>query len=368
MDDFYAAVSQMRDGNPHRSWEDIGAHFNMTAEAVRNRFRRLRKKNGGIAAELPANTDKPNDVYYSPEAAQVFFTNKKRVENINWRELIGLAQTAQDINLRLSDEQEIGEVTIPTDQPIAIMHGGDWHLGDVGVDYATWVDDMQFLLETPNLYYIDHGDNIQNMRVFKDLAGVLNQVLSPMQQGQLFRSIVDELSVKNKLLAKVRGNHDYEFDERIFGEALQKYLLDRVDAPMFNNKGLLKLKVGKELYTFLLFHKSKFRSFMRATHSNYREMQLSFPADIIAGAHDHAPAIEHLWHYTLAREAGYDFGGETLLIKIGSYQGGSGYGWRYFHNGAICTPTVVLYPHEHKKVVFTNPRDAIVFVNAIAKE
>jgi len=365
MDDFYAAVWKMRNGNPRKTWEDIGDYFGETAEAVRCRFKRQRKTNDG-GEEAPASIDKVDDVYYSADAAQVFFPNKKRVENVNWRELISLAQTSQDINLRLSDEQEIGEATIITDQPVAVMHGGDWHLGDTGSDYGTWVNDMTYLLETPNLYYIDHGDNTQNMRVFKDLAGVLNQVLSPMQQGQLFRSIVDELTDKNKLLAKVRGNHDLEFDERIFGEALQKYLLNRADAPMFNNKGLLKLTVGEQLYTFLLFHKSKFRSYARATHGNYRELQLSFPADVVAGAHDHAPAIEIIQYYTLAREAGYDFGGETFLIKIGSYQEG-GYGWRYFHNGGICTPTVVLYPHEHKKVVFTNPRDAVVFANAAAK-
>jgi hypothetical protein len=76
------------------------------------------------------------------------------------------------------------------------------------------------------------------------------------------------------------GNHDVEFDERIFGQALQYYLLQNMKAPRFQNRGLLNLGVGNEIYTLYLFHKSRFRSVFRPAHGAYREYQFGYPADV----------------------------------------------------------------------------------------
>jgi len=48
--------------------------------------------------------------------------------------------------------------------------------------------------------------------------------------------------------------------------------------------------------------------------------------------HDHEPGHLCLRQFPLAREAGMGFGGETYLIKCGTYQD-SEFGWRYFGNG-----------------------------------
>ena len=96
-----------------------------------------------------------------------------------------------------------------------------------------------------------------------------------------------------------------------------------------------------------------------------REYQLSYPADVVVGGHDHQPALEHHYHYTLAQEAGMGFGGETLLIKVGTYQD-SDFGWRYFHNGGFQPNyTVVFYPDRKKMVPFTNMYDAVAFMKSI---
>jgi predicted phosphodiesterase len=208
------------------------------------------------------------------------------------------------------------------------------------------------------------GDDRQNMRNFRNLSAVLNQVLSPKQQAHMLRGVVEELTANDKLLAKVGGNHDEEFDQRIFGEALQGYLLEKMKAPRFKNRGLVYLTVGEIEYTILLFHKSRFKSFLRRTHGAMREHQLSFPADIVMGGHDHEPGMEHLHHYTLAEQAGEVFGGETLFIKVGTYQD-SEYGWRYFHSGGFAANyTTVLFPHEKKMQCFTNPRDAMRYADS----
>lgn len=296
--------------------------------------------------------------------AAVVFHDKKQREDVDWREFLDLAETNRELNGRIDDTQKIAEITIETDRPFCLMHTGDWHLGDQYTDHTEWGKDIEFVLETPNLGMIDLGDDRQNMRVFRVLSAVLGQVLSPTQQALMLRSVVKELTRESKLIAKVGGNHDEEFDQSIFGESLQSYLLENMKAPRFRNRGLLKLTVGSELYTVLIFHKSRFKSFLRRAHGAMREHQLSYPADIIAGGHDHSPGMENYWHYNLAREAGMGFGGEVILIKTGTYQD-SDYGWKYYHDGGFpINYTVVLFPDRHKKVVFSNPRDAVRYANS----
>lgn len=245
------------------------------------------------------------------------------------------------------------------------MFTGDWHLGDRATNHKQWMEDIEFILKTPDLFMVDLGDSIQNMRSFKVLAAVLDQALPPRIQAAMLREVVDALTDKGKLLAKVGGNHDEEFDERIFGQALQGYLLEKMQCPYFRNRGLIKLTLGGEMYTILAFHKSRFSSFLRGAHGAFREFQLSYPADIVAGGHNHQPAFEMMDAYTLAKEAGMPFGGESYLIKVGTYQDGD-YGWKYFHNGGKPQNiTAVLRPDIHQVRVFPTPQDAVIYMDGL---
>jgi len=296
--------------------------------------------------------------------ASLVFVDTKKAENPNWREFADLAETNQQIEKRTASTQRIATVKIETQRPIAIMFTSDWHLGDRHTDHLSWRKDIEFLLETPRLYMIDLGDDRQNARRFRVLANVLNQVLSPKQQALMMRDLIDEITREDKLLAKIGGNHDEEWDERLFGEAMQRYLCEKMKAPRFRNRGLIKLTVGETLYTLLVFHKTRFRSFLRRTHGAWREYELSYPADIVAGGHDHEPGLEHYHHYRLAAEAGMGFGGETYLVKTGTYQD-SDYGWKYFHNGGFpANYTVILWPDQKKMQFFSDPKDAVQFMNS----
>jgi hypothetical protein len=335
------------------TWTEIGEALGFTRDAVRSRYRRHMKQGG-------ATVTREKD---SEEDARLIFDDRKIPEDINWRELFDLAEQSQDINERLSDTQRVATVHIKTNRPIALVHTGDWHLGDGATDHRLWKRDIEFILGNKDVYMSVYGDSYQNARNFKVLSAVLGQVLSPAQQIAMIRNIVNELEEKQKLVAWLGGNHDIDFDERILGESVQKYFLNTMSAPRLINRGLLKLYVGDQLYTILMFHKSRFRSFMRATHGNYREYQLSYPADIVAGAHDHQPSMECIEHYSLARESGDSFGGEVWLIKVGTYPD-SEYGWRFFHNGGPANPTTVLFPDRRKVVGFRRSEDAVRFMNA----
>lgn len=357
-DSTLTSIIDMREQDPPTTWAEIGEILQITPEAARGRYRTY-KKNLRLGKIDDEEYDKDDE---SELNQYVEFLDKKHAEDIDWRELLDLASTASDVNKRMADSQRTATIRIHTDRPVAVLYTGDWHLGDSLVRYDQWLSDMQIVLSTDGLYMVDMGDDYQNMRQFKNLASVLNQVLSPKQQVALMKSLISELTDKGKLLAKIGGNHDEEFDQRIFGEALQSYLYRNTDAPVFPNKGLVKLKVGEQEYTNLLFHKSRFRSILRPAHGAFREWQLSYPAEVVVGAHDHTPAFESWWGYSLAEQTGASFGGEVFLMKIGTYQD-SDFGWRYFHNGGFpLTQTIIYYPDEHKKLYFADVRDAIKFL------
>lgn len=350
-------IDQLKAQKPNISWNEIAKLLGeMNGEQVRSKYRRA-KKNPDHSPHTP--TSEP----HAYEQEMVEFLDKKHKLSTPWQDLLNLAVTGQVINDQLDDTQRTADIHIHTQKPIAVVFTGDWHLGDTATDHVRWAADIRTILEHERVFMIDVGDDRQNARNFRSLSVVLSQVLSPKQQAQLLRSIVDELTDKHKLLAKVDGNHDVEWDQRLFGEALQGYLLEKMDAPRFPNKGLLKLTVGQETYTILLFHKSRFSSFMRNTHGAYREYQLGFPADVVAGGHDHVPGFELINSYQMAREAGLPFGGMTYLIKCGTYQD-SEYGWKYFHNGGRpVNITVIFWPDQHRMQVFFNTEDALQFLD-----
>ena len=346
------------------SWAALGRALGMPwttlREACKRRFGIDRTKDLGRLGNLLEF----EQIEELREAALIF-VDKKQKDDVDWREFAEMAQSSKAFQERLDISQRTARININITRPIALMFSGDWHLGDRYVDYDTWVSDIDFLLSHDNLYLVDVGDDRQNLRVFRHLAAVLRQVLSPQQQAHMLRSVIEELTAKDKLLAKVGGNHDQEFDQRIFGEALQSYLLESMKAPFFPNRGLVFLTVGEIEYSLLLFHKSRYRSFLRRTHGAMREHQLSYPADIVAGGHDHQPGMEHLYHYSLAAQEDKGFGGETIYIKVGTYQD-SDYGWRYFSNGGIVANyTVVLFPDKKKMLPFTSPQDAVAYMEKI---
>ncbi len=296
----------------------------------------------------------------NPDSTWAELAKRKKLE---WRNLAKLAIDTQEVKGDLSDTQTDAEVTIPGNQPIIVTFQGDWHLGHAAIDYKQWLKDITAILDTEGVYMVDLGDSYNNIRQFKTLSAVTSQVLMPDIQAEMFRSLVEELTEKNKLLAKVDGNHDAEFDERVFGDQLQNYLLSRLRAPRFPNRGLLTLNVGKATWRLLLFHKSRFRSIINPVHSAIREYQLDYPADVVAGGHDHVPAAMIMYENMRATQVNAGFGGETFLLKVGTYQQDkSGFGYRYFHNGGIPQFfSVVFDPIGKKKYLFTDLHVAIGF-------
>ena len=203
---------------PRLTWNQIGKRLGEDPEKLRSLYRRARKKDEDFPKK--GSQDLFDNDEYLEEEDYLTCEDKKYAEKIDWRELISHAEKGVEINERLSVTQKIAHMSLKTDEPIAVVYTGDWHLGSNITNYLEWRKDMQFIMDTDNLYMVTLGDDNENMRNFKTLKTVLSQVLSPPQQVSLMFSLIDELTSKNKLLAKISGNHESEFDERLFGQSL----------------------------------------------------------------------------------------------------------------------------------------------------
>ena len=193
-------AQQVIHSDPQTSWRKLARELGVPKTTLRDGFMR----HLGI-----------EDVEHIPlgrvekmEQQPPVFEDKRVTKKPTWRELVKVAQVTQAAEEQLDNTQRIANIGIEVNRPIAIMFTGDWHLGDLAINYQQWVADIEYLLDTPDLYVCAMGDDIQNMRAFKTLSAVLGQALSPKLQGAMLKSVIDELTEKNKLLAKILGNHD----------------------------------------------------------------------------------------------------------------------------------------------------------------
>jgi len=270
------------------------------------------------------------------------FIDKKRAENINWREWFDNLQKRQELHQKTSSSQDEATVKIETEKKIAVVFSADWHMGSVSVDYKELQHNLDTILNTDRVYMITVGDLIDNFRSFRSLQPILSQIASPKEQRIILSSILNEFIQKKKWIAACWGNHDIERDERLYGESTIKNLLSE-HLIYFNGKGTLNLIVGKEKYIIRLSHEFKGHSIYNPNHPMNRELKWNAPfADVIVGAHRHQPAVQ--WFY--------EYGKPKCLIQVGTFQTDDGYAKRWWTPGIIGVPTVVFHPDKHFVFVY----------------
>lgn len=314
------------------------------------------------AAPLPEWDDIPDTEIELPDLKKPIYS---------WTDFVKAALEIQDTWLAADTGQGTATVWIKSNVPVGMVCTSDWHLGSLSTDYRSWLKDMLFMVQCPYLKAVINGDETDNFRRFPNLACVLGQAIPPQMQLKLLKSLLTDLVQKKKIAMTGWGNHQVDFDERAIGQSLWKVIMEDTEIVHLDSFGFVRVYVGcrepmevNPCYTWLLVHKSRFRSFYHALHSSKREYEMRFPADIILTSHDHIPGIEYYWKYPMAREMGYPFGGRSFLIRSGTYKTQDKWGQRYFSRGIIGAPVVVLYPESHQMEVFDNASSAAIFIEA----
>lgn len=278
-----------------------------------------------------------------PEPINIpIFLDKKKAEDINWREWFKNLKQRQDLHQRTSSSQDEATIEIKTDKKIAVLFSADWHTGSVAVDYDELEQNLGIILNTDRVYMITVGDLIDSFRNFRSLQPVLSQIISPREQTIVLESILGEFIEKAKWLAATWGTHDVERDERIYGESTVKNLLSK-NLVYFNGKGTLNLIVNSQRYIIRMAHELKGFSIHNPNHPQGRELRWYSPdADVIASAHKHQPACQNF----------YQYGQPKCLIQTGTFQTDDGWSKRWYGKGTVGVPTVVFHPDRHDCFVY----------------
>jgi UDP-2,3-diacylglucosamine pyrophosphatase LpxH len=286
----------------------------------------------------------------------------KKLGAFNYKEWLNAAQATQDLHHKASSKQDVATIKIASSKPVGIVFSADWHLGSISCDYKSFLKNHEFVLNTDGLYLGVVGDTIDNFYQFNNAHAILQQVIPPAKQRKLLGEIFHALLEKNKLLFVGYGNHETR-DEKWFGDNLVARMVEE-KIPYFSGKGIVKLYINEQIYTILVMHKTGSNSKINTLYGAKMEYGRYFPADIVVTGHTHVPAIESYWHYGAAGRIGFPFGGDSWLVKTGTYNVDDGFSKRFYNHGVVCDPTLVLFPQNRKIVPFMTAEDAMLYVKA----
>lgn len=342
--------------------EDAGtlaAEYGIKADSLSRVLRKKRDKLASIAkqqAELSPAEPKPEAESSYLEA----WKQKRAAEQIGWRELVEHALKGAQLHQTYRPTLLRARRVIITDRPIFIVNASDFHLGSPYTDYQSFVQTSDLILNDPRFYLNIVGPDLETAFAwFRSAEAVLNQVLPPYLQLELYRQWLDVMLPRT--VAVCGDNHT---DER-----LETYLGDigltwREDVPYFRAFGLLTLAIGPDHdhlveYEFLEAHRYQGSSIYHDLQPVLRMMRDIYPlADCYITGHTHTPAYHEGIFYPEARI----HKPRQHFIITGTFKtGGDVYSLRNFGgSGALGLPTLQLWPEEYRMQYYESPLQALV--------
>jgi hypothetical protein len=286
--------------------------------------------------------------------------SKLKQPSLSWHEHINLLKTldrAMDRQLRVPNDifREIR-----TDKPVGIVFTADWQLGQHGVDYEAFADDMEAICQQPYIKVSVGGDGYQNIIEPKKIGSSHNQAPISVQKA-LYVQTLEKLIESDKLAFIGTGNHNY-WTALATGEDWDAEIVRRlqnVDPYLVYTKhgGMIRLKIGDMVYPIWREHKGPYESSFNPTHGPRQSQRVYHPeARIVVREHRHiGECTEYL----------YD-GKKCASIRCGTYAVYDDFAQKEgFWGSNICNPTVILWPDQDKIVAFRDMRDGFQFLNSI---
>jgi hypothetical protein len=266
----------------------------------------------------------------------------KKIGGYNWRDSIPAIQGLQKLRKSAAWSQRTAEVTVGDgNSPIGLICFGDQHIGAAGTDYDLFVQLTDMLLNTPNLYCILMGDEVEMAIKLRGVAEVCAQILDPFMQSQFIESWITE--VRNKVIASTWSNHSTERQEAAAGSSEIKNILAK-NVVFFSGIGHLTVNVGKQSYNIAINHKFAGASALNPTGGCEKYMRFEWQ--------DADAAIQGDIHRTQVKQY-RDGNKQRVAISSGSLHIHSGYADRYFSMfTSTAFPVLTLYPDAKRMVPF----------------
>jgi len=334
------------------SWPEIGNELDLSSEAARSRWRRWHTNRG--------KRDEVEPEQEEPTRLERWREHLDRLDaQPDWRELVEHARRGAEIQQSYRPVFNRATRRIITDKPIFLSFIADLHLGSPYAQYQAFVATTDLLLGDNRFYTSVVGPDLETAFAwFRSADAVLNQVLAPWLQIELFRQWLDEMLPRCTSICG--DNHTDERLERHLGDI---GLVWRDDIPYFRTWGILTVEVGPEggpfaEYEIVLAHKYKGHSIYHDLQPALRMMRDIYPiADVYCTAHTHTPFHMDGVFYAEARP----LKPRQHFIVTGTFKTGpEPYSMRNFGGGGILgIPTLALWPREYKLQYFKSPEMAV---------
>lgn len=337
------------------TWGRIGNRYGLSGEAVRGRWRRWWGREHGDDEKEP-----PSSEEHKPTRLELWREHFDRLEKRpDWRELVEHAQRGAEIQAAYRPVLNRATRRIVTDRPVFLSFPADLHLGSPYAEYRAFTSTTDLLLSDGRFYISIVGPDLETAFAwFRSADAVLNQVLPPWLQIELFRQWLNEMLAK--CLSICGDNHTDERLERYLGDI---GLVWRDDVPYFRTWGILTVEVGPEggpfaEYEIVQAHRYKGHSIYHDLQPALRMMRDIYPiADAYVTAHTHTPFHMDGVFYPEARP----LKPRQHFIVTGTFKTGpEPYGMRnYGGSGILGIPTLALWPGQYKMQYFKSPEMAL---------
>lgn len=267
---------------------------------------------------------------------------RKQEREYIWQEATDLLKRAQET---------IGSIEVGTTEatfapkpeypnlPIAMLMATDIHYGSVGVDYDLLNEHLDAVENTPNMYLLGNGDDVDNFSAAKFPDGQMEDPLPPTLQSLAVKERLLKLGAAGKIAGLSFGNHN-DFMQKAGYNWLEVFARD-INAPIFTAGGFLHVLHGEEHYGIALTHMYWGKSKLNPTNAAKRFWEHEFPqADVAFLGHTHQSEM-------LESERG---GKDRIFLIGGTYKQTDkwakrqGYGFHPGQPGNV----VMFFPGEHK--------------------
>lgn len=224
-------------------------------------------------------------------------------------------EAAIDAVQRIKRKAEVGQkeaTWIPelevADRPLLFLFLTDPHYSSLGVDHKLLNQYLDVVMNTPNMYIVTGGDDVDNFNVNlgRISDGMYNNPFDPGIQARAWRRKMKKLDDKGKIGAMCFGNHTDWFNSN--GADWYDTYLGQFDCPIFTSGGKLRVMFhGGAKYEIAMTHKHWGTSKLNPTNACKRFMEHDHPsADVILLGHTHQSEVLH-----------FERGGKERLAIIG---------------------------------------------------
>jgi UDP-2,3-diacylglucosamine pyrophosphatase LpxH len=303
-------------------WSNAFTGRAYSADSVRSRVRRVKKKN-------------------------IAFLDQKNAEEKDPEELLQVIIAAQKKMQEHDDRQTSVTLDVDDDKPIGIAFTGDQHIGGLYTDHEVMIRDYERLSQTDGVYTVIMGDLTDNYITRSHAGGSFEQSMTADKQRAIAEHVITKYFSDN-CIAMLKGNHD-NWTTKETGEDFIEYLARKIKTPYLWYGGEINVRFGNVHYMIHAHHTFKYNSSLNTTNSQ-RNLFAATHADIIALGHLH-------YNETHAKTAG---GKDTVWMRTGSYKTTDDYS-QYL--GGLKSdpriPMVILFPGMKKILPFRDYTDGL---------